>query len=177
MKWSCVVSLYRHILLYVIIEIGDIYKGTYEGWYNVREETFVTDAEAAQINYVDPTSGTPLKKMQEESYFFRMSRFQSQLIAHFEAHPTFLQPETCRQIILKRLKDEPLLDLSVSRTTFSHGIPLPRDPRHVLYVWFDALSNYLSGIDYHRSGSHARFWPAVRIYIYIYFYFYLYRSR
>ncbi|ETW05320.1 methionine-tRNA ligase [Aphanomyces invadans] len=137
---------------------GDIYKGTYEGWYNVREETFVTENEAALINYKDPTTGTPLKKMQESSYFFRMSKYQERLIAHYHAHPEFLQPENHRQIILKRL-EEPLLDLSASRTTFSHGVPLPNDPAHVMYVWFDALSNYLSGIDY-PNGALAKYWPA-----------------
>ncbi|OQR84558.1 methionyl-tRNA synthetase [Achlya hypogyna] len=137
---------------------GDIYKGTYEGWYNVREETFVTENEAALTNYKDPTSGLDLKKMQEESYFFKMSKYQQRLIDHFHAHPEFLQPETARQAILKRL-EEPLLDLSASRTTFSHGIPLPDDPKHVMYVWFDALSNYLSALDY-PSGANAKYWPA-----------------
>ncbi|KAF0689156.1 Aste57867_19428 [Aphanomyces stellatus] len=139
-------------------ENGDIYKGTYEGWYNVREETFVTETEAQQTDYKDPTSGTPLKKMQESSYFFRMSKYQERLVAHYHAHPEFLQPEVHRQIILKRL-EEPLLDLSASRTTFSHGVPLPNDPAHVMYVWFDALSNYLSAIDY-PHGDLAKYWPA-----------------
>ncbi|RHY70263.1 hypothetical protein DYB34_003475 [Aphanomyces astaci] len=140
---------------------GDIYKGTYEGWYNVREETFVTENEAQLIDYKDPTTGTPLKKMQESSYFFRMSKYQERLIAHYHANPTFLQPETHRQSILKRL-EEPLLDLSASRTTFRHGVPLPNDPDHVMYVWFDALSNYLSGIDgiNYPNGALSKYWPA-----------------
>ncbi|EQC29804.1 hypothetical protein SDRG_12350 [Saprolegnia diclina VS20] len=138
---------------------GDIYKGTYEGWYNVREETFVTENEAAQTNYKDPTSGLDLKKMQEESYFFKMSKYQKRLVEHFHAHPEFLQPETARQAILKRL-EEPLHDLSASRTTFSHGIPLPDDPKHVMYVWFDALSNYLSALDYPNNKELSKFWPA-----------------
>ncbi|CAK4066850.1 unnamed protein product [Aphanomyces euteiches] len=137
---------------------GDIYKGTYEGWYNVREETFVTENEAQSTDYKDPTSGLPLKKMQESSYFFRMSKYQERLITHFHEHPEFLQPETHRQVILKRL-EEPLLDLSTSRTTFTHGIPLPNDPSHVMYVWFDALSNYMSAIDY-PNGELAKYWPA-----------------
>ncbi|OQR90369.1 methionyl-tRNA synthetase [Thraustotheca clavata] len=137
---------------------GDIYKGTYEGWYNVREETFVTENEAAQTNYKDPTSGVPLKKMQEESYFFKMSKYQKRLVEHFHANPDFLQPENARQAILKRL-EEPLHDLSASRTTFSHGIPLPDDSKHVMYVWFDALSNYMSALDY-PNGPLAKYWPA-----------------
>ena len=142
------------------MEAGDIYLDQYEGWYNVREETFVTDNEAKLSDFKDPTSGVPLKKMAEESYFFKMSRYQERLVAHFHAFPDFLQPEAHRQIILQRL-DEPLRDLSVSRNTFQHGIPLPNDSRHVLYVWFDALSNYLSGIQAFEPASKTRnFWPA-----------------
>ncbi|TMW62271.1 hypothetical protein Poli38472_009764 [Pythium oligandrum] len=140
------------------IDNGDIYLGTYEGWYNVREEMFVTETEAQQTDYKDPATGTPFKKMQEKSYFFKMSKYQQRLVQHYHDHPEFLQPEVRRQEILRRL-EEPLQDLSASRTTFSHGIPLPNDPEHVLYVWFDALSNYLSGIDY-PDGENAKFWPA-----------------
>lgn len=140
------------------IDAGDIYLGHYEGWYNVREETFVTESEAQKSEYKDPTSGVPLKKMKEESYFFRMSKYQQRLIDHFHQNPNFLLPQVRRQTILQRL-EEPLMDLSVSRNTFKHGIPLPNDPEHVMYVWFDALSNYLSGIGY-PNGPNAHFWPA-----------------
>lgn len=137
---------------------GDVYLGKYEGWYNVREETFVTETEAQLTDYKDPTTGTPFKKMQEESYFFKMSKYQDRLIKHFEENPDFLQPEVRRQELLRRLK-EPLQDLSASRNTFTHGIPLLNDPKHVLYVWFDALANYLSAIGY-PEGSDSRYWPA-----------------
>lgn len=140
------------------LDNGDVYLGTYEGWYNVREEMFVTETEAAQTDYKDPTTGAPFKKMQEKSYFFKMSKYQQRLVQHFHDHPDFLQPEVRRQEILRRL-EEPLQDLSASRTTFSHGIPLLNDPEHVMYVWFDALANYASALGY-PDGELSRYWPA-----------------
>ena len=143
---------------------GDIYLDTYEGWYNVREETFVTDADAEAAEYKDPVSGKPLTKMSEESYFFRQSRYQKRLIEHIESHPEFIQPARRRNEILARLREDELRDLSVSRTTFDWGIPVPDAPGHVLYVWFDALTNYLTGTGWPAnvasddfSNSH---WPA-----------------
>lgn len=140
------------------LDKGDVYLGNYEGWYNVREEMFVTETEAQLTDYKDPTTGTPFKKMKEQSYFFTMSKYQDRLVKHIEENPEFLQPEVRRQELLCRLK-EPLQDLSASRNTFTHGIPLRNDPKHVLYVWFDALSNYLSAIGY-PDGPNARYWPA-----------------
>lgn len=140
------------------LDNGDVYLGTYEGWYNVREETFVTETEAAQSDFKDPVTGVPFKKMQEQSYFFKMSKYQQRLVQHFHDHPDFLQPEMRRQEILRRL-EEPLQDLSASRTTFAHGVPLLNDPAHVMYVWFDALANYASAIGYPDSDL-ARYWPA-----------------
>jgi len=128
---------------------GDIYKDTYSGWYNVREETFVTDSDAKLCNYVDETSGTPLKKVEEESYFFRMSKYHDALVQHIHDHPEFIRPEQYRNNILARLNQDKLRDLSVSRTTFDWGIRVPEgfDQKHVMYVWFDALSNYLTGVN------------------------------
>ncbi|TYZ62823.1 hypothetical protein PybrP1_012258 [[Pythium] brassicae (nom. inval.)] len=140
------------------LDNGDVYLGTYEGWYNVREETFVTETEAAQSDFKDPATGVPFKKMQEQSYFFQMSKYQQRLVQHFHDHPAFLQPEVRRQEILRRL-EEPLQDLSASRTTFAHGVPLLNDPAHVMYVWFDALANYASALGY-PDGALARYWPA-----------------
>mmetsp|Transcript_54949 Transcript_54949/g.112203 ORF Transcript_54949/g.112203 Transcript_54949/m.112203 type:complete len:903 (+) Transcript_54949:99-2807(+) len=146
------------------IEKGDIYLDTYEGWYNVREETFVTENEAQMSDYKDPSSGVPLTKMTEESYFFRMSKYQEKLLAHIEANPEFVQPSYRKNEILAKLK-EPLRDLSVSRTTFDWGVPLPEHPflksekKHVMYVWFDALTNYVSGTGW-PDGPNAKFWPA-----------------
>lgn len=147
---------------------GDIYLGKYTGWYNVREEQFVTESEAALTDYKDPSSGLPLKKTDEESYFFKMSKFQERLIKYIEDNPTFIMPQTHRNQILTRLKSDDLRDLSISRTTFSWGIPVPEgfEPNHVFYVWMDALSNYLTGcngLGTNNDGSAAgleKFWPA-----------------
>jgi len=125
---------------------GDIYLGNYSGWYNVRLESFVPEMEAEQANYSDPVTGAPLQRVEEESYFFRLSKYQQRLKAHIEAHEEFVQPLAARNEILQRL-EEPLRDLSVSRTSFEWGVAVPDDEsgKHVMYVWFDALTNYLSG--------------------------------
>jgi methionyl-tRNA synthetase len=142
---------------------GDIYLGSYEGWYNEREEVFVTDTEAEAMNFVDPGSNVPLKRVVEESYFFKLGNYADRLIAHIESNPEFIQPEQYRNNIVGRLKKEGLRDLSLSRTSFSWGIPMPDgfDKRHVMYVWFDALSNYLSGV-HGLDSDHplAKYWPA-----------------
>mmetsp|Transcript_27877 Transcript_27877/g.68544 ORF Transcript_27877/g.68544 Transcript_27877/m.68544 type:complete len:905 (-) Transcript_27877:84-2798(-) len=141
---------------------GDIYLDTYEGWYNVREETFVTETDAAAADYMDTVSGKPLKKMKEESYFFRQSRYQQKLIDHIEQNAEFIQPTKRRNEILARLREEDfeLRDLSVSRTTFDWGIPVPDAPGHVMYVWFDALTNYLTGTGWPDKPTGDGFWPA-----------------
>lgn len=121
-------------LLELSMKAGDVYLDSYEGWYNVREETFVTEKDAAATDYKDPVSGKPLEKMKEESFFFKQSRYQARLIEHIKANPDFVRPEACRKEILARLEKEPLLDLSISRTTFDWGIPLPNNPKHVMCV-------------------------------------------
>lgn len=148
---------------------GDIYLSTYSGWYNIREETFVTDSDAAMSDYKDPTSGLPLKQVKEESYFFRMANYHDRLVQHINDNPEFIQPASHRNAILARLNGDRLRDLSISRTTFNWGIPVPEGfkDNHVMYVWFDALSNYLTGvnalgvnddgIDYPERDQ---FWPA-----------------
>ena len=149
------------------VKAGGVYLGVYTGWYSVREETFITETEAAASDYKDPMSGAPLKKMEEPSYFFKLSEYQSRLIAHIKAHPEFIVPEARRNEVLERLA-VPLQDLSVSRTTFDWGIAVPGDvPGHVMYVWFDALSNYISAIGYDaladdpsKAAPLAKFWPA-----------------
>jgi len=146
-------------------ENGDVYLDSYEGWYNVREETFVTENDAELSNYLDPASGKPLEKVQEASYFFKMSKYKDQLIDYIEnGNPTFISPPHHKNQILSRLKSDDLRDLSISRTTFSWGISAPEgfDEKHVMYVWMDALSNYLTGVDAfgldNKDLSH--FWPA-----------------
>ena len=138
---------------------GDMFLNFYEGWYDVGEEAFVTDSEAEGLNYKDK-SGRALDKMKEESWFFKMSKYGDRLIKHIEDNPVCIQPEEYRQGILKRLKENPLRDLSCSRTTFKWGVPVPGDDKHVMYVWFDALSNYISGIELLKNGTNAKYWPA-----------------
>ena len=154
------------------LDAGDIYLDKYEGWYNEREELFVTQAEAEKTNFMDVEKNVPLKRVSEESYFFRMSKYSDALIAHIEQNSSFIQPESACSNILARLRKEGLKDLSISRTTFSWGIPLGADvdqtgtsAPHVMYVWFDALSNYLTGVCAldEAADEHARlkdFWPA-----------------
>ena len=146
-------------------EKGDIYLDAYEGWYNEREEVFVSESEALEANYKDTGSGVDLKRVKEESYFFRLSKYTGRLIAYVEENPSFIEPEQYRNNILARLRKEGLKDLSLSRTSFTWGIPMPPgfDSRHVMYVWFDALSNYLSGV-HALDPDHelARYWPPNR---------------
>jgi len=147
---------------------GDIYLDKYSGWYNVKEETFVTDSEAALLDYKCPNSGQPLKRVEEASYFFRMSKYKDRLVQHIQDNAEFIQPEAHRNQILARLKADDLRDLSISRTTFTWGISVPDgfDEKHVMYVWLDALSNYLTGVNglgVNDDGSIQGlecFWPA-----------------
>ena len=147
---------------------GDIYLDTYVGWYNVREETYVTDLAAQTSDYKDPASGVPLKRVEEESYLFKMSSYAGTLIKHIQDNPDFIRPEAHRNFILSRLTSDPLRDLAISRTTFSWGVDVPEgfDDKHVMYVWIDALSNYLTGIDYFKTNQDSpqlelkKFWPS-----------------
>lgn len=153
-------------------DAGDIYLDKYEGWYNEREELFVTQAEAEKTNFMDVEKGVPLKRVSEESYFFRMGKYADALIRHIEDNPSFIQPESACSNILARLRKDELKDLSISRTTFSWGIPLSpafdqsgSSGTHVMYVWFDALSNYLTGVcavdpDADEAANLSGFWPA-----------------
>ncbi|VVB81025.1 Methionine--tRNA ligase [uncultured archaeon] len=139
-----------------VFDKGLIYKGTYSGLYCVGCEAFYTEKDLIDGNC--PIHQKPAEKISEESYFFKLGQFQQQIIQHIEQHPEFIQPESRRNEILNRLK-QPLRDLSVSRTTFKWGIPVPQDKKHVIYVWFDALLNYLSGISY-PTKKYQKYWPA-----------------
>jgi methionyl-tRNA synthetase len=137
---------------------GDIYLGEYEDWYCTPCETFWTETQL--IDFKCPDCNRPTEKLKEESYFFRMSKYQEQLLAHIEANPDFIQPKSRRNEILAFVR-EGLRDLSVSRTSFTWGIPVPGNERHVIYVWFDALANYITALGYpDESGDFAQFWPA-----------------
>src|SRR5574337_2229926 len=140
---------------------GDIYLSKYSGWYSVRDEAFY-DADELTENTEGrkfaPT-GTPVDWVEEESYFFRLSAYADKLLAHYEAHPDFVTPEKYRNEIVAFVK-RGLKDLSVSRTTFDWGVKVPRDERHVMYVWVGALTNYLTGTGFPEAGPRAEFWPA-----------------
>ncbi len=141
-----------------ILDKGDIYLGEYEDWYCTPCETFWPETQLIENRC--PDCNRPVEKLKEESYFFRMSKFQQALLDHIEAHPDFIQPKSKRNEIISFVK-EGLRDLSVSRTTFSWGIPVPGNDKHVIYVWFDALTNYISALGYpDATPEYQRFWPA-----------------
>lgn len=137
---------------------GDIYLGEYEDWYCTPCETFWTETQL--IDFKCPDCNRPTEKLKEESYFFRMSKYQEALLAHIEANPDFIQPKSRRNEILSFVK-EGLRDLSVSRTSFTWGIPVPGNADHVIYVWFDALTNYITALGYpEKTDDFNAFWPA-----------------
>ena len=142
---------------------GDIYLGRYAGWYSVRDEAYYDESELKEATDGKKLSpqGTPVEWVEEESYFFRLSAFQDRLLAHYEAHPEFIGPET-RANEVKSFVRGGLQDLSVSRTTFDWGVPVPGDPKHIMYVWVDALTNYITGVGFpdEDSESFKKYWPA-----------------
>jgi methionyl-tRNA synthetase len=141
---------------------GDIYLSKYSGWYSVRDEAYFDEGElttAADGTRRAPT-GTPVEWVEEESYFFRLSSYGERLLAHYRENPDFVGPETRRNEVVSFVESG-LKDLSISRTTFDWGIPVPGDPKHVMYVWVDALTNYLTGAGFpDESSPLRRFWPA-----------------
>jgi methionyl-tRNA synthetase len=137
---------------------GDIYKGLYEGWYCIPDESFwlESDLRAGQC----PMCGRPVEWITEEAYFFRLSKYQDWIIEHIESHPTFIQPVSRRNEVLSFVRSG-LRDLCVSRSTFTWGIPVPFDPSQVIYVWIDALTNYITAIGYGTDAqTFQKFWPA-----------------
>ncbi len=138
---------------------GDIYIGKYEGWYCVNCETFWTDKDLDE-DKVCPTCHRPLEHVEEENYFFRLSKYTEPLLKHFKEHPDFVEPDFRRNEMIRILEDG-LEDISVSRTSFDWGVPVPFDPKHVVYVWFDALVNYVSAIGYGwNEEMFNKYWPA-----------------
>ncbi len=139
-----------------IYDKGDIYKSEYEGYYCTPCETFFTERQLDEGHC--PDCGRPVEVVKEESYFFKMSKYAAELTVYIEDHPHFIQPETRRNEMLSFLK-QGLEDLCVSRTTFDWGIPVPIDDQHVIYVWFDALTNYLTALDYlHEGEKYQKYW-------------------
>jgi methionyl-tRNA synthetase len=139
-------------------EKGDVYKGLYEGWYCIPDETFLLESELQGGRC--PICGRAVEWITEEAYFFRLSRYQDWIIEHIESHPTFIQPASRRNEVLSFVRGG-LRDLCVSRSTFTWGIPVPFDSTQVIYVWIDALTNYLTAIGYGTDAqTFGKFWPA-----------------
>ena len=142
-----------------IYEKGDIYKSEYEGHYCTPCETFFTERQLVDGNC--PDCGRPTELIKEESYFFKMSKYQDQLLQYIDEHPDFIQPVARRNEMINFIK-QGLEDLCISRTTFDWGIPVPINDKHVIYVWFDALTNYISALGYGTDNDdlYQKFWPA-----------------
>lgn len=142
-----------------IYDKGDIYKSEYEGHYCTPCETFFTERQLVDGNC--PDCGRPTELIKEESYFFKMSKYQDQLLQYIEDHPDFIQPVARRNEMINFIK-QGLEDLCISRTTFDWGIPVPINDKHVIYVWFDALTNYISALGYMSENDELfqKFWPA-----------------
>ena len=137
---------------------GDIYKGVYEGLYCTSCEAYYTESELLDGRRC-PVHETPVERLQEESYFFRLSKYAQPLLEHIERHPDFIQPPARRNEVVAFIR-QGLQDLSVSRTSFRWGIPVPFDPDHVIYVWIDALANYITALGWPDGELYRRFWPA-----------------
>lgn len=153
-----------------LLEQGDIYLGEYEGWYSVSDEEFFTETQLAEV-YKDEDgkviggkapSGHEVELVKEESYFFRMSKYADRLLEYYETHPEFIQPESRKNEMINNFIKPGLEDLAVSRTTFKWGIPVNANPKHVVYVWIDALSNYITALGYGSEDDSLfkKYWPA-----------------
>jgi methionyl-tRNA synthetase len=142
---------------------GDIYLSKYSGWYSVRDEAYYGDDETTlgEDNVRRGPTGTPVEWVEEESYFFRLSAYQDRLLALYREHPDFVLPESRLNEVASFVRGG-LQDLSISRTTFDWGVPVPGDPKHIMYVWVDALTNYITAVDFPDTESEKfrRYWPA-----------------
>ena len=143
-------------------EKGDIYKGKYEGWYCTPCESFWTDSQL--VDGKCPDCGRPVEKTSEDAYFFKMSKYADRLMEHIESHPEFIQPVSRKNEMVNNFLKPGLQDLCVSRSSFTWGIPVDFDEKNVVYVWLDALTNYITGIGYDVDGEHGenyrKYWPA-----------------
>jgi len=140
---------------------GDVYKSEYEGWYCVPCESFFTDSQL--VDGKCPDCGREVRKEKEEAYFFKMSKYQKQLEEYIEQNPDFIYPESRKKEMINNFIKPGLQDLCISRSTFKWGIPFPNDPKHVIYVWVDALLNYITGLGYNPDNQpemYKKYWPA-----------------
>src|ERR1700752_23936 len=142
---------------------GDIYLDTYSGWYSVRDERFFVESETTEAagTRIAIETGAPVTWTEEQTYFFRLSAYADKLLAHYEANPDFIAPDVRRNEVVSFVSGG-LRDLSISRTSFDWGVKVPEHPDHVMYVWVDALTNYLTGVGYPDTDSplFRRYWPA-----------------
>ncbi|MFP4974865.1 methionine--tRNA ligase [Paenibacillus sp. CN-4] len=154
-----------------LLQQGDIYKGEYEGWYSIPDETFYTETQLVDVecnvkgeivSAKSPDSGHPVELVKEESYFFRMSKYADRLVKYYEENPEFILPESRKNEMLNNFIKPGLEDLAVSRTTFDWGVKVKGDPKHVVYVWIDALTNYITALGYGSEDPslYNKFWPA-----------------
>jgi methionyl-tRNA synthetase len=153
-----------------LVEQGDIYLDEYEGWYSVPDETYYTELQlvdpivenAKVVGGKSPDSGHPVELVKEESYFFRMGKYVDRLLAYYEENPEFIQPESRKNEMINNFIKPGLEDLAVSRTTFDWGVKVPGDPKHVIYVWIDALSNYITALGFgtEQDDKYKKYWPA-----------------
>lgn len=143
-----------------LVEKGDIYLDEYEGWYCTPCESFFTDRQLEEGNC--PDCGRPVEKVKEESYFFKMSKYVDRLLKYYDENPQFIQPESRKNEMINNFIKPGLEDLAVSRTTFDWGIKVPGDPKHVIYVWIDALTNYITALGYGTENEEKfkKYWPA-----------------
>ncbi|MGX7348234.1 methionine--tRNA ligase [Aerococcus vaginalis] len=153
-----------------LVEKGDIYLGEYEGWYSVSDEEYFTESQLAEVYRDDDgnviggvaPSGHEVELVKEESYFFKMSKYADRLLKYYEEHPDFIQPEVRKKEMITNFIKPGLEDLSVTRTSFDWGIPIPSNPKHVVYVWIDALVNYITALGFWQDDdtNYQKFWPA-----------------
>ncbi|CAM3442090.1 methionine--tRNA ligase [Nosocomiicoccus ampullae] len=153
-----------------LLEQGDIYLGEYEGWYSVSDEEYFTETQLAEV-YKDEDgnviggkapSGHDVERVKEESYFFKMSKYADQLLEHYEKNPEFILPLSRKHEMINNFIKPGLEDLAVTRTSFSWGIPVRSNPKHVIYVWIDALANYITALGYNSDdpSNFEKYWPA-----------------
>ncbi|MDQ0209162.1 methionine--tRNA ligase [Alkalicoccobacillus murimartini] len=154
-----------------LLKQGDIYLDEYEGWYSVPDETFYSERQLVDVTKDEndnvtggksPDSGHPVEKVREQSYFFRMSNYADRLLAHYEANPDFIQPASRKNEMINNFIKPGLEDLAVSRTTFTWGVQVPSNPKHVIYVWIDALANYITALGYGTEDDslYQKYWPS-----------------
>ncbi|KAA6470868.1 methionine--tRNA ligase [Bacillus swezeyi] len=154
-----------------LLDNGDIYLDQYEGWYSIPDETFYTETQLVDVERNEngevvggksPDSGHPVELIKEESYFFRMGKYADRLLAFYEENPEFIQPESRKNEMINNFIKPGLEDLAVSRTTFDWGIKVPGNPKHVIYVWIDALFNYITALGFNTANdeNYKKYWPA-----------------